>query len=486
VELAERMQHQVLASRMRPFTEGIHGLPRMVRDLARSLGKQARLEIHGAQTGVDRDILDRLEAALAHLLRNALDHGVEPPERRLALGKPAVGTIDLEARHRSGMLTITVTDDGAGVDLVALRAAAVARGLVTEAVADRLTDPELLDLLFLPGFSTRSSVTSISGRGVGLDAVRSFVKACGGSVRMTTVPGRQTTFSLQLPITMSVMRGLIVEIAGAPYALPLPRIERILHCSSADIRTVEGRQYVDHDGRAVGLVLTSQVLELPAAPRAPDPLPVVVIAERGRSYGLIVDAFLGERDLEVRPLDRRLGSIPDIAAASLLEDGSPVLIVDVDDLARSVDALMAGRRLQPVPVGTAMPQPAPRPRKRILVVDDSITVRELERQLLAARGFVVDVAVDGREAWEALRVTAYDLVVTDVDMPRLDGIGLVSLVKADPERRSTPVVILSYKDREEDRLRGLEAGANRYLTKTSFHDDSFVRTIIDLIGEPLD
>jgi len=485
IDLAERMQHQVLASRMRPFADGVRGLPRMVRDMARSLGKQARLEIRGEQTGVDRDILDRLEAALAHLIRNALDHGLEPPDRREALGKPAVGTVVLEARHRAGMLAITLTDDGAGIDPAALRAAAIARGLVAAPAATGLSGPELLDLLFHPGFSTRSSVTDISGRGVGLDAVQTFAKTCGGSVRVTSVPGRQTTFTLQLPITMSVMRGLIVAIAGAAYAFPLPRIERILHCDAADIRTVEGRQYVDHDGLPVGLVLVSEVLELSPAGPVPAPLPVVVISERGRTYGLIVDAFLGERDLEVRPLDRRLGRIPDIAAAALLEDGSPVLIIDVDDLARSVDGLLAGRRPRPVPLEPALPSPPPRPRKRILVVDDSITVRELERQLLAARGFRVDVAVDGMEAWEAVRSTAYDLVVTDVDMPRLDGIGLVSLVKADPARRATPVVILSYKDREEDRLRGLEAGANRYLTKTSFHDDSFVRTIIDLIGEPL-
>lgn len=486
VELAERMQQHVLASRMRPFAEGIRGLPRMVREMARSLGKQARLEIRGEQTGVDRDILDRLEAPLSHLIRNALDHGIEPPDVRQAAGKPPVGTVVLEARHRAGMLAITVKDDGAGVDLRRLESAAIARGLAPQSAAARMNDAELLDLLFLPGFSTRDSVTDISGRGVGLDAARIFAKACGGGLRVASQPGSHTTFTLQLPITMSVMRGLLVDIAGAPYAFPLPRIERILQCRPADVRTVEGRQYLDHDGITIGLVLTAQVLELPDRPTMPDPLPVVVITERGRSYGLIVDAFLGERDLEVRPLDHRLGRIPDISAASLLEDGSPVLIIDVDDLAHSVDGLLAGRRLRPVAPASAAPPPLQRRRKRILVVDDSITVRELERQLLVARGFLVDVAADGMEAWEAVRTIRYDLVVTDVDMPRLDGIGLTTRIKADVAKRSMPVVILSYKDREEDRLRGLDAGANRYLTKTSFHDDTFVHTIIDLIGEPLD
>jgi two-component system sensor histidine kinase and response regulator WspE len=210
-------------------------------------------------------------------------------------------------------------------------------------------------------------------------------------------------------------------------------------------------------------------------------MPVVVISDRGQQFGMIVDAFLGERDLEVRPLDLRLGKVPDVNSASLLENGDPVLIVDVEDLVRSIDNVLMGRRLSRVEFERMAEQA--RQRKRILVVDDSITVRELERQLLHARGFAVDVAVDGMDGWNAIRGTHYDLIVTDVDMPRMDGIGLVTLIKADPARREIPVVIVSYKDREEDRLRGLDAGANRYLTKSSFHDETFVDTIIDLIGE---
>jgi len=210
----------------------------------------------------------------------------------------------------------------------------------------------------------------------------------------------------------------------------------------------------------------------------------VVISDHGQQFGVIVDAFLGERDLEVRPLDPRLGAVPDINSASLLENGDPVLIIDVEELVRSIDTLLTGRRLKRVEYAPSTEQPSRR--KRILVVDDSITVRELERQLLLSHGFAVEVAVDGMDGWNALREGKYDLVVSDVDMPRLDGIGFVSLIKADPERKDIPVVIVSYKDREEDRLRGLEAGANRYLTKASFHDETFLQTIVDLIGEPTD
>jgi two-component system sensor histidine kinase and response regulator WspE len=480
-DLSSRLHHEVITSRMRPLADGIRGFPRLVRDLARTLGKQIRFEVVGDQTGVDRDILDKLEAPLSHLIRNAVDHAIEDPVARVTSGKPEVGTILLEARHRAGMLHLRLSDDGRGIDVARLRSKAVARGLVAEAVADQLSEHELLEFLFLPGFSTKEQVSEISGRGVGLDVVQSMVKGVGGSVRVATQPGIRTVFTLQLPITMSVIRALLVRIAGEPYAFPLTRIDHILPVAHDAIRTLEGRQYFDHEGTAVGLVQAAQVLEL-TGPAPADPMPVVVLSDRGQQFGMVVEAFLGERDLEVRPLDPRLGKVPDVSSASLLENGDPVLIVDVEDLVRNIDNLLTGRRLSRVEFQQMAEET--RPRKRILVVDDSITVRELERQLLHSRGYAVDVAVDGMDGWNAVRSTPYDLVVTDVDMPRMDGIGLVSLIKADPVRREIPVVIVSYKDREEDRLRGLDAGANRYLTKSSFHDETFIDTIVDLVGEP--
>ena len=480
-DLSGRLHHEVIISRMRPLADGTKTFPRMIRDLARTLDKMVRFESSGEQTGVDRDILAKLEAPLSHLIRNALDHGIETPGERQEAGKPAAGMIHLEARHRAGMLHISITDDGRGIDIELLRTTAVRRELVAAHVAEQLSEAELLEFIFLPGFSTRSSVTEISGRGVGLDAVRSMVKSVGGSVRATTVLGQQTTFSLQLPITMSVIRALLVLIGGEPYAFPLTRIDHILFIPHAAVRAVEGRQYFDHDETSVGLVMASQILEVTSGPPPLDPLPIVVISDRGQRFGMIVDTFLGERDLEVRPLHPQLSKVPDINSASLLENGDPVLIVDVEDLVLSIDNVLMGRRLKSVDFASQTPQT--RPRKRILVVDDSITVRELERQLLQSKGFVVDVAVDGMDGWNAIRGGAYDLVVSDVDMPRMDGIGLVTLLKNDPLRKDTPVVIVSYKDREEDRIRGLEAGANRYLTKSSFHDETFVNTVIDLIGD---
>ena len=481
-DLSERLHREVIFSRMRPLADGIHGFPRLVRDVSRQLNKQVRLVTKGEQTGVDRDILDKLEAPLSHLVRNALDHGMELPDDRVRNGKSASGTITIDAGHRAGSLTISITDDGRGINTESLKTKIIDRNLVTPQVAERLSEAELLEFLFLPGFSTRNEVTEISGRGVGLDVVQTMVKAVGGTVRITTQPGKQTCFTLQLPITMSVIRALLVDIGGEPYAFPLPRIDHILTCQREKIASVEARNYIDHDGIAIGLVHASNVFDIDLPDSEEENISVVIISDRGQRFGLVVDAFLGERDLEVRPLDSRLGKVPNISSASLLENGDPVLIVDIEDIVRSIDSLLTGRGISPI--DAAREELEATIAKRILVVDDSITVRELERQLLQSKGYEVDVAVDGMDGWNAFRSTPYDLVVSDVDMPRMDGIGLVTLIKTDAQRSHIPVVIVSYKDREEDRLRGLDAGANRYLTKSSFQDDTFLETIVDLIGEP--
>lgn len=496
--LSGRLYDQVVSSRMRPFSDGTHGLARLVRDVARQLGKQARLEIDGRATEVDREILEDLEAPLNHLLRNALDHGIEAPADRLAAGKAAEGRIRVEASHSGGMLRVRVSDDGRGIEPAAVRRRVVERGLASAEMAERMTEAELLDFLLLPGFSTRDAVSEISGRGVGLDVVQSMVQAAGGALRIASEPGRRTEFELRLPVTRSVLRALVVVIAGEPYAFPLARTERVLTIDPGALRTVEGRVYVAVDGESVALVPAREVLEVaPIADQRPRleaaatqgttrggaEIAAVVVGEPRQRFALEVDGFVGECDLVVRPLDRRLGKVPDVAAASTLEDGSPIFILDVEDLVRSIDALVSGGRLTRARrAATGM---TARRAKRVLVVEDSLTVRELERRLLESEGYEVEVAVDGMEGWNAVRLGDYDLVLTDVDMPRMHGIDLVRRIKADARLRALPVVIVSYKDREEDRLRGLEAGADHYLTKSSFQDEMLARVVRDLIGGPV-
>lgn len=477
-DLNTRLYREVIVSRMRPFADGTHGLPRLARDTARTLGKSAKLDVVGLATEVDRDILEKLEAPLTHLVRNAIDHGLEPTDVRTAAGKPAEGTVRIEARHRGGMLSITVADDGYGIDVEKLRTKVVERKHATAEMAARMTDAELLEFLFLPGFSTAKAVTEVSGRGVGLDVVHDTARRVGGSVQVTTALGRGTAFHLLLPLTLSVVRAVLVEIAGEPYAFPHTRIDRLLRVRRSEISAVQHRQFVNVDGQNVGLVLASQILDLDAPPPGGDEVPVVLLSDVSGSYGLVVDGFRGEQDLVVRPLDARLGKVPNVSAAAILDDGSPVLIADVEDLIRGMDQfIQAGtlRRCEPQAFG-------PRTKKRVLVVDDSITVREVQKQILRSRGYDVEVAVDGQDGWNKVRVGQFDLVVSDVDMPRMTGLEFLRKVREDSGLRDLPVVIVSYKDRDEDRLRGLEAGANQYLTKASFHDESFADAVAGLIG----
>lgn len=473
-----RLYHEVIASRMRPFSDGGLGFPRLVRDLARSLGKEVAFVIEGETTSVDRDILDKLEAPLNHLIRNSVDHGIEMPEVRVAAGKPSAGTVKVIAGHRAGMLFIEVRDDGQGLDPERIRAKVVERKLAPARMAEEMSRAELMEFLFLPGFSTAGKVTEISGRGVGLDVVHAMVQEVGGTVRAESEPGQGMSFSMQLPLTLSVIRTLLVKIADQPYAIPLSRISRIAAILPEQLQLVEDRQYVSLDGANVGLVPAAQILGVSANPGNETGLKVVVISDRMNRYGLVVDDFLGEQDLVVRPLDYRLGKVQDVNSVAMMPDGSPVLILDAEDLVRSIDNLLSGGRLGKVGMESAKSGPV----QKILVVDDSLTVREVERKLLANHGYDVDTAVDGQDGLNAVISGQYDLVVTDVDMPRMNGLELTRRIKDDPDLKSIPVMMVSYKDRKEDKLRGLEAGADYYLTKSSFHDETLLSAVEDLIG----
>ncbi|WP_085724459.1 hybrid sensor histidine kinase/response regulator [Pseudomonas sp. R37(2017)] len=477
---AQVLYDTALACRMRPFADVLGGQVRMVRDLGRDLGKQVRLEIDGEKTQVDRDVLEKLEAPLTHLLRNAVDHGIETPEQRLLAGKPAEGLIRLRASHQAGLLVLELSDDGNGVDLEKVRRSIVERNLSPAETAAQLSEEELLTFLFLPGFSLRDTVTEVSGRGVGLDAVQHMVRQLRGAVVLEQTAGEGSRFHLEVPLTLSVVRSLVVEVGDEAYAFPLAHIERMCDLEPTDIVQVEGRQHFWYEGRHVGLVAASQLLQRPVSQNSGQTLKVVVIRERDAIYGVAVERFVGERTLVVLPLDERLGKVQDISAGALLDDGSVVLIVDVEDMLRSVEKLLNTGRLERIARhGSQVVEAA---RKRILVVDDSLTVRELQRKLLLNRGYDVAVAVDGMDGWNALRSEDFDLLITDIDMPRMDGIELVTLLRRDTRLQSLPVMVVSYKDREEDRRRGLDAGADYYLAKASFHDDALLDAVVELIG----
>jgi two-component system sensor histidine kinase and response regulator WspE len=298
--------------------------------------------------------------------------------------------------------------------------------------------------------------------------------------RVSSEYGKGTRFTLQLPLTLSVIRTLLVEIDGEVYAFPFARIARAIKLEKDKIEVLAGRQHFNLEGRQIGIVTAHQVLGTAPPASAGGELAVVVVGEDD-SYGLVVDRFIGGRELVVQALDPRLGKLKDISAAALLDDGTPALIVDVDDMIRSAAKLAQADQLEKI--RGDQEEPGEKRRKRVLVVDDSLTVRELQRKLLDHHGYRMEVAVDGMDGWNAVRSGQFDLVITDIDMPRMDGIELVTLIRRDPKLRSLPVMILSYKDRDEDRRRGLEAGADYYLTKGSFQGDTLLQAVVDLIGE---
>lgn len=496
-ETSTQLYHEVLSSRMRPFSDVTAALPRTVRDVARALGKDAKLEIIGENVPVDRDILARLDAPLNHMLRNALDHGIESPDERRARGKSPQATLRVEARHHAGQLRVRVSDDGRGIDLDALRERIVRKQLASSEMAAGLDRQELLEFLFLPGFSTAQKVTEYSGRGVGLDVVQTTAREIGGVARIHTELGKGTVFELDLPITLSVIRALLVDVCGETLAFPLARIDRVVQPERAAITTVAGRmQFILEDADAaqgsttsavsmttsIGIVEAGRVLQLGEPRTEVDRANIVVLGSGDERYGFAVDGLVGEEDLVVRALDERLGKVAHLSASAVRENGEPVLIVDTEDIIQSVRMALNEGRLR-----GARPaiENSARRMRRALVVDDSATVREVERQLLLRMGFAVETAVDGLDGWHQLRDGLFDLVISDIDMPRMNGIEFVRTLRADPRFTSIPVIVVSYKDREEDRRAGLEAGATAYLTKGAFQDSTFADTVRDILGSDL-
>ncbi len=478
--LSNRLYQEVLSNRMQPFADGIRGFPRMTRDLSKRIGKDVTLRIKGKSTKVDRDILTKLDAPLNHILRNAIDHGIEMPDERVKTGKRQKATISIEAQHKAGMLVITISDDGRGVDFEKLRIKILDKKMVNSEMAAKLTKRELLEFLFLPRFTTAEKVTELSGRGVGLDVVKSMVEEVDGSLQAESETGKGMKFHLTLPLTRSVTRALLVDVGGEPCAFPIARIERAVKVAKDEIMQLEDKQYFSRQGRNIGLIYAGQILERDSACSSGE-LSVVIISDNADSYGIVVDSFIGEHSLAVKTLDPRLGKIPNISSAAILEDGSPVLIVDVEDMVKSISKILSSEHL--MKIGQSAQKQTIKAVKRILVVDDSITVREVVRKLLENKGYKVETAVDGKDGWNVVRSSDYDLVISDIDMPRMNGFEFVKLIKSDAGLKTMPVMIVSYKDSEDDKMQGLSAGANYYLTKSSFHDESLCNAVIDLIGE---
>jgi two-component system chemotaxis sensor kinase CheA len=487
----DSLEEEVKRVRMLPLATITGTFGRMVRDVAQSAGKEAVLEIEGGEVELDKRVLEEIKDPLIHLLRNAIDHGLEAPDKRVAAGKTRAGKLKLAAEQLGKEVVICVSDDGAGLDVEAIRRVAVRRGVPD---AQTLTESELVDLIFVSGFSTSPIITDVSGRGVGLDVVRRNVEALQGQLSIDWVVGKSTTFTLRLPLALTSSRGLMVRVSGQQFAIPLTVIQRIEYVRPADIVSLGGHDTLRHNGRALNLVLLSDVLSLPRTMRAVDEtftFPVVIVgAERPMAFA--VDELVGEQEIVIKGLGRQLSHVGGIAGASILGNGEVLLILSALELAKLAQKMAESGRLHSVMDWQAVPEEQAafakselRPehqKSRILVVDDSITTRTLEKNILEAAGYIVQLATDGQEALSAIAAGGIpDLVVSDVAMPRLDGFGLTERLKADASTADVPVILVTSLDSPEDKARGIEVGADAYIIKSSFDQHNLLDTIEQLI-----
>ncbi len=475
--VVNELQECGMALRMLPVGTVFATFPRAMRELARSFGKDVDLVLEGGDTELDKKVLEAINDPLIHIMRNAVDHGIEPAAERLALGKPPTGTIRVSARPEGDHIIIEVTDDGAGIDSDRVRAAAVRRGYVTQAEADAMSDRESLFLIFEKGFSTNAIITEVSGRGVGMDVVREYiVEMLKGDMNVFSTKGKGTTFRLTIPLTLAIIRALLVRVGETVFALPTTAIEETLLAEPDELIRVEGREVIRRGRRTFPLSTVADILGIkPGVPDSPR-TPIVTVGFAGHRFGFVVDEFVGEQQIVIKTLGSHLRKVENIAGVTVLGAGEIVPILNVPDLMQA--ARRGGRRAEAVGVHAGSVD-GPR---TVLICEDSFTTRELERSIFEAAGYRVEVAADGADGLAQLRGgLAVDAVVTDVQMPVMSGFELTRAIKEDPDFSDVPVVIVTSLERDEERAEGIRAGADGYITKSVFNQDTLLDTVERLI-----
>ena len=463
------LQDRTLRARMLPLSDIAPALRRTARDLARRTGKEIRFEVRGEATELDRNVHERLGDALVHLVRNAVDHGIESPLARTAHGKPECGTIILHAAQVGSRVVVSVSDDGRGIDIDALRARAGTLGIDTTT----MDDADVRELLFRPGFTTAPTGSDFSGRGVGLDAVKAGLAALRGRVEISSEPGEGTTFRIIVPSTLTVLRSLVVRVGGVRCALGLHGVQTVLSDDTNEV-PVEGRAAIRVGAQIVQLGSLATMVGVTGRPGGP----VVVLRSGDRSRAVRVDEILGQREVLVKAMPGLVPPSELVVGASAEPDGSAMLVLDTDAIVARGSAAVAMGPMD----GATGDAPIVGYRGSVLVVDDALTVRELQRTILQRAGYEVRTAGDGAEALERLAEAPADLVLTDVEMDGLDGLGLTRAIREDARWRNLPVVLLTSRGAEEDRRRGLEAGADAYIVKSAFDEAGLLGIVEDLLG----
>jgi two-component system, chemotaxis family, sensor kinase CheA len=466
---------------MLPFGTLLDLLPKMVRDLARAGGKEAGLSIHGREVEIDKRILQEMKDPLIHLVRNSVDHGIEKPAERARAQKPFSGTLTVTVSQRdAGKVEIVVSDDGAGINLDRVKAAAVRSGTLSAGDAPHLDDETAMAHIFDSGVSTSPIITEISGRGLGMAIVREKVEKLGGSIAIESAPGAGTTFRIVIPVTLATFKGILVRAGGQTFVIPTANVWRITRFRREDIQTVENTETMLLDGHAIAFVRLDEVLEL--TPRTgSDPkgfIEAVVLGAADKRIGFAVDEVLNEQEVLVKNIGKPLLRVRNVAGATVLGSGTPAIILNAADLLKSAVRMAgAGRRL----TADATKAPEEAHALRILVTDDSVTSRMLLKNILESSGYQVTTAIDGVDALTALKTNDFDLVVSDVEMPRMDGFDLTAKIRADKKLAELPVVLVTALSSREHQERGIDVGANAYIVKSSFDQSNLLAVIRKLV-----
>ena len=474
--MVDRLLDDVKTLLMLPFDTLLAGFPKMLRDMACDLGKEIDFTMHGGDVQIDKRILEKIKDPLRHMLRNSIDHGIETPAQRISCGKTPCGHVVLTITQAAGRIELTLSDDGAGLDPVVVKAAALQAGVITEDEAAMLEDKDVIALVFRSGVSTREQVTTLSGRGLGMAIVAEQVGKVSGTVRIESSCGSGTSIHISLPLTLATLRGTLVRVANREFVIPTANVLRVQRVAAAAVRRVENADSICVDQTTLVLVRLADLLGLAANSSpvaAAASLTVVVIAHGALRVACVVDEVTGEQEVLAKPLGSLLPRVRHLAGATVLGSGQIVPILSAPDLL--LGAVGWARAARPQPAGM------PHTSARLLVADDSITARTLLQNFLEASGFSVQIAADGKAALAALQNESFDLLVSDVEMPGMDGLDLTKRIRATPQLASLPVVLVTTRDTVHDRSRGMAAGADAYIVKGRFDPTELLAIIASLL-----
>lgn len=495
--VADEVEESIRRVRLLPLTTVFNLYPRMVRDLAKTQEKEVQLLVEGGETTADKRILEELKDPLMHMIRNSVDHGVEPPDERERAGKPRLATLRLWGYQTATNVIVELSDDGRGLDVAAIKRTALKRLLHSEAELAALSEEQIQLLIFAPGFSTSPLVTDVSGRGVGLDVVRANVEALRGSIHVASSPGSGCRFRIQLPLTLATTRVLLVQVAGLTYALPVEWVQGAYLIAPGDIFSIEGRETTRLQGLPISVARLGNLLEIrnmgqrvrhdrngggssaPAAlpPRktaSSDLLPCIVLAIGEERLGLIVDSLVDEQEVMLKPLGAMLKRVRNVSGATILGTGEVCMVLNPQDLMKSAQK-------SPITMASLTPATTVAARKLILLAEDSITTRTQEKRILEAAGYEVVTAVDGLDAFNKVATRPFDAVVSDVEMPNMTGLDLAAKIRQDQQYNEIPIILVTSLASEADKRRGVEVGANAYITKQAFEQ----KILLDTLGRLL-